>query len=846
MFLASLSMQAHEHIRQFLADLPFDPDPFQISALRSLAEGRSVVVTAPTGAGKTVIAEGAIAAVVPTGRRAFYTTPIKALSNQKFSDLRLAYGDDSVGLLTGDNVINGDAPIVVMTTEVLRNMIYEGSRALDTLGVVILDEVHYLADRSRGSVWEEVIIHLSQAVPLVCLSATIANPDEFTDWIRARRGPTDLVVERIRPVPLTTMFMWRDRYEGGSSVMMPMFGRDGRPNTTITRMMQSSKTRHRRLSTPRRTDVVEHLASHGLLPVIYFLFSRKGCDQTAQQIAHSSLQLTTADERVEIRATVERRTAHVGEQDLAVLGYASWLSVLERGAAAHHAGLVPAFKETIEELFLRGLVKVVAATETLALGINMPARTVVLDSLSKFTGEGHELLQPSDFTQLTGRAGRRGIDTEGTAVVLYSPYVPFDRATGIAGSGSNPLRSSFSPTYNMAVNLIARYSETAATELLAASFANFARGARNDQLAENLLERQSDLATFREAAACDRGDIWEFYDGSTRPETPILDRHSLQPGAVISFASETFLLANRSWGGGHPKLEFIDETGRRPAMRSADLPRSAVLVGFFAMPRPVRVSDPAYRTEVAGMLEAYVPEGEPRPLFLGADANDIASCPDLDMHIAWADRARRVQREIERLERRMARTEPDDIVSRFTGLRNVLAEMGYVDGWHLTDRGRSLRRLYNELDLLLAETIRSGVLDDLEPPEFAAAVSLFTFETRGGDVAPIQHAAFIQPVVERVEALHDTIISIENTHGLDEQRRIDVGFVDVIHGWASGHDLDEIFDDDDVRAGDFVRASRQLLDLLRQIRDGFDAHRQVASMSIHAIDRGIVEVGGFG
>ncbi len=839
-------MQAHEHIRRFLADLPFDPDPFQIDALHSLGEGRSVVVTAPTGAGKTVVAEGAIAAAVGMGSRAFYTTPIKALSNQKFADLRSVYGDDSVGLLTGDNVINGDAAIVVMTTEVLRNMIYEGSQALDALGVVILDEVHYLADRSRGSVWEEVIIHLSQAVPLVCLSATIANPDEFTEWIRARRGSTDLVVERTRPVPLTTMFMWRDRYEGGSSVMVPMFGKDGRPNSTISKMMQSSKTRHRRLSTPRRTDIVEHLASDGLLPVIYFLFSRKGCDQTAQQIAHSSLRLTSADERTQIRAIVERRTEHLGEQDLAVLGYSGWLSVLERGAAAHHAGLVPAFKETVEELFLRGLVKVVAATETLALGINMPARTVVLDSLSKFTGEGHELLQPSDFTQLTGRAGRRGIDSEGTAVVLYSPYVPFDRATGIAGAGSNPLRSSFSPTYNMAVNLIARYSETDATELLAASFANFARGERTDQLATNLRDRQSDLATFREAAACERGDIWEFYDGSTHLQAPVLDRQSLQPGAVVSFASETFLLANRSWGGGHPKLEFIDETGRRSSMRSADLPRSAMLIGFFPMPRPVRVSDPAYRSEVAGMLEAYIPEEEATPLFLGADADDIAACPDLDKHIAWADRARRIQRDIERLERRLARTEPDDVVSRFTGLRSVLAEIGYVDGWKLTDRGRSLRTLYNELDLLLAESIRSGVFDDLEPPEFAAAASLFTFETRGGDVAPIPHAVFIQPILEQVEALHGTIIDIERSHGLDEQRQVDAGFVDVIHGWASGHDLDEIFDDDDVRAGDFVRASRQLLDLLRQIRDGFAAHREVASASIRAIDRGIVEVGGIG
>ncbi len=835
-------MPAHHLITAFLEDLPFDPDPFQVEALRSFADGNSVVVTAPTGSGKTVVAEGAIEMVIATGQRAFYTTPIKALSNQKFNDLRETYGDGAVGLLTGDNVINGDASIVVMTTEVLRNMIYQDSLALKRLGVVILDEVHYLADRSRGSVWEEVIIHLPRTIPLVCLSATIANPEEFTEWIRSRRGPTDLVVEHTRPVPLTTMFMWRDRYKGGSSVMLPMFVRNGKPNPAIAKLVHSSRNRHRRLSTPRRTEVVEHLVELGLLPAIYFVFSRQGCDQTAQQIAQAGFPLTTAAEREEIRAVVERRTGHLGAQDLAVLGYAGWLAMLERGAGAHHAGLVPAFKETVEELFLRGLVKVVAATETLALGINMPARTVVLDSLSKFTGEGHELLQPSDFTQLTGRAGRRGMDREGTAVVLYSPYIPFDRVSAIAGTGANPLRSSFSPTYNMAVNLIAKYRESEATDLLAASFANFSRGARTEQLAETLAGLQSDLATFREAAACERGDIWEVVGDARRPATPALDRTSLMPGTVVSLGSETLLLANRSWGGGQPRLVMIDATGRRSSVRSTDLPRSALVVGVLAMPQPVRVSDAAYRSEVAAMLEAFVPDQDPRPLYVDAETDGVLGCPDLDAHLAWAQRARRTQRDIERLERRLARTGPDDVVARFGALHRVLEKFGYVDGWALTDRGASLRTLYNELDLLLAESIRTGVFDGLDPAQFAAAVSLFTFETRGKDVPPPPHAPFIHEIVERVDTLHDEIIATEQANGIDEQRRVDAGLVDAIHAWASGHDLADVFEDDDVRAGDFVRESRQLLDLLRQIRDGFDAHRSIAGEAIRMIDRGIVAV----
>jgi ATP-dependent RNA helicase HelY len=590
--------------------------------------------------------------------------------------------------------------------------------------------------------------------------------------------------------------------------------------------------------------VVEHLSNEGLLPAIYFVFSRKGCDQLARQIAQAGFALTNSEEREEIRAVIDRRTVDLDKTDLAVLGFDSWRSVVERGAAAHHAGLIPAFKETVEELFLRGFVKVVAATETLALGINMPARTVVIDSLSKFTGESHELLQPSDFTQLTGRAGRRGIDSAGTAVVLFSPYVPFDRATGIAGAGSNPLRSSFTPSYNMTVNLIARYPKEEATGLLKASFANFSDQSRSDKLVESLDDRRRDVVTFQKAAVCDRGDIWSFYDGSRRPQGPAVDRQALQPGAVVALADTTFVLANRSWGGGQPKLVFVDGRGRRSTMRSVDLPPTAMVVGSVNLPRPIRVSDERYRTEVAGLLETFVPDHPPKPLFVSDDEGGIAVCPDLEKHIAWVDRARRAQRDVERLERRVARVSTDDVVERFEALRGVLIDLGYVRDWTLTDRGQSLRRLYNELDLLLAETLRSGTLEELDGPEFAAAVSLFTFETRGGEAPSLPHAAFMLPVGSAIGAIHEKVLAAESAHGLDEQRLPDPGLVDVIHGWTLGHGLEDIFEEDEVGAGDFVRAARQVLDLLRQIRDGYGTYRQVASEAITAIDRGIVQSGG--
>ena len=824
----------------FFAALAFTPDPFQIDALHAVAEDRSVVVTAPTGAGKTLIAEGAIAVMAALGKRAFYTTPIKALSNQKFNDLVAQRGEADVGLLTGDNVINGDAPVVVMTTEVLRNMIYEGSPALEGLGTVVLDEVHYLADRQRGSVWEEIIIHLDPSVPIVCLSATIANPEEFTDWVRSRRGPTDLIVEVSRPVPLTSMYMWKDRHLNGGVDMLPVFGSNGRANTAISKLLGRSQSRYRRFSTPRRTEVAEYLRGAGLLPAIYFVFSRKGCDQAAEQVAAAGLELTDVDDRTRIRTIVDRHVAHLSPDDLAVLGFERWRSVLERGAAAHHAGLIPAFKETVEELFVEGLIQFVAATETLALGINMPAKTVVLESLSKFNGETHELLQPSDYTQLTGRAGRRGIDTEGTAVVLHSSYVPFERVSGIAAAGANPLRSSFAPTYNMSVNLIARYDTETAHRLLTASFANFADTYRTEALVENLEERRRDLATFRDAAACERGDIWVFTDRPDTTISPHVRAAILTPGSVLDISGTLSVILGRSWGGNRPRLELTDASGQKRTVQSRDLPRGTMIVGTLALPDPIRVSDRHYRNEVAEGLASFIPRDEPQTVFDITDSTGIDTCPDLDDHLRWVGRVRRAERDIRRLERRIQRSSSNDVAAEFDRLTAVLEHRGYTKGWALTPKGHQLRRLYNELDLLLAESLAAHTFVDLDPAEFAAIASIFTYESRGGDVPQMPHAAFAARPLEAVLETWEELSDLESSEGLTPMRPPDVGIIDTIFGWASGFDLDEIFDQEDLRAGDFVRSTRQLLDLLRQIRDGFPPYREVATIAITSIDRGIV------
>lgn len=449
--------------------------------MAAIDDGDNVLVSAPTGSGKTVVAEHAVAAALAQGRRCFYTTPIKALSNQKFNDLREQVGADQVGLLTGDHSIIPEAPVVVMTTEVLRNMIYARSGGLDDLGWVVLDEVHFLQDAYRGPVWEEVLISAPPTVRFVCLSATISNADELGEWITSLRGTTQVVVEHTRPVQLDALMLVGDRHAEDDH-LVPLVV-DGRPNPEGRRFDAEQRVRHQRgkppprqrsrFRTPRRWQVAERLGEERLLPSLYFIFSRAGCDDAARRYLESGRRLTDPEQRSRIREIAEARTSTIAESDLEALGYGEWLQTLQHGAAAHHAGMIPAFREAVEQCFIEGLLSLVFATETLALGINMPARSVVIERLTKFNGDTHEFLSPAQFTQLTGRAGRRGLDEHGTAVVLWSPFVTFAQVATLAASRDFPLRSSFRPTYNMTANLVRRYDRADAHRVLASSFAQF-------------------------------------------------------------------------------------------------------------------------------------------------------------------------------------------------------------------------------------------------------------------------------------------------------------------------------------------------------------------------------------
>ncbi|WP_374610616.1 DEAD/DEAH box helicase, partial [Gordonia sp. (in: high G+C Gram-positive bacteria)] len=483
----------------FTSRLAFRLDDFQRRACEALEGGHGVLVCAPTGAGKTIVGEFAVHLALAGGSKCFYTTPIKALSNQKYNDLVAVHGHESVGLLTGDSSINPDAPVVVMTTEVVRNMIYAESRALDGLSHVVMDEVHFLADRFRGAVWEEVILHLEPSVRVVSLSATVSNAEEFGDWIQTVRGDTSVIVDEHRPVPLSQHMLVGQRlfdlFDPADTGPARKAGTRPRVNPELKRQIrhrilmadderESSRGRGRgRGGAPRRRDgrgpalsrpnLVTRLDREGLLPAIGFIFSRVGCDAALAQCLRSGISLLTPAEIGEVDAIVDRHLTELAPADLDVLGVHEWREGLRRGLASHHAGMLPTFRHTVEELFVRGLVRMVFATETLALGINMPARSVVLERLVKYNGESHVDLTPGEFTQLTGRAGRRGIDVEGHAVVVWTPEVVPEEVAGLAGARTFPLRSSFSPEYNMAVNLLGRLGLDGARELLHRSFAQF-------------------------------------------------------------------------------------------------------------------------------------------------------------------------------------------------------------------------------------------------------------------------------------------------------------------------------------------------------------------------------------
>ncbi|MEM7142299.1 MAG: DEAD/DEAH box helicase [Actinomycetota bacterium] len=819
----------------------FTLDRFQLEAFDHLDAGRSVLVSAPTGSGKTMVAEHAIDRALSERRRAFYTTPIKALSNQKYRDLAARIGPSRVGLLTGDNAINADADIVVMTTEVLRNMLYEG-RDLDDLDVVVLDEVHYLEDSFRGPVWEEVILHLPLHVRLVCLSATVSNGDEVGGWLESVRGPTGVVVETTRPVELTNLYAVGDR-RGERLHVIPTIV-DGKANAEGHRFdpdLRRGRNDRRKgkrppWQTPNRLEVLDHLEERDLLPLIWFVFSRRGCDDAAASLVRAGARYTDREESDRIREIADERLAGLDAADLALLDTSAWLERLQRGVASHHAGLVPAFKETVEVCFAEGLVRVVFATETLALGVNLPARSVVIDKLSKFTGEHHELLTPAQFTQLTGRAGRRGIDDRGHAIVPWSPFTQFDQVASLAGSRAFRLRSAFRPTYNMAVNLLQRQEPEAARALLARSFAQYQADANVVRVENRLLRERAKLEELRAEVEERFGD-----DPEPEPEADadaIADAVSrLRPGDVILDADgDRLAVLGVSWRkGGRARLRFVGQRAQEVRLEMADLTEVPVTVGRIDLPQPMAPERIDYRDDVAGRLRR-VRHSNNRATRRAKARNDPRAA------------LARVEQEVRHLERRATR-DKGTIARRFDATCEVLRDLGHLDGWTVTAAGETLGRLYHESDLLVAQALLGGALDGLEPPALASLVSCFTYEHRRPTPPPEPWfpAKAAKQRFRDIERMARDLAGLEQHHGLPQTRAPEAGFAPIAHAWAAGEELATLLaQDEDMTPGDFVRNIKQLIDLLRQLGDiaPDPGTARSARRAADAIHRGVVAISG--
>lgn len=798
-YALSRQQRRQPRLQEFAANLSFDLDPFQRAACGALDEGRSVLVAAPTGAGKTVVAEYAVyLAMQSADEKVFYTTPIKALSNQKYQEFVDTWGARNVGLLTGDTNINSSARIVVMTTEVLRNMLYADSPLLDRLAYVVMDEVHYLADRFRGAVWEEVIIHLPEAVRLVSLSATVSNAEEFGDWLQAVRGDTDVIVSEQRPVPLEQHVL-----VGGK--LVDLFDSSGqaathRVNPELQRLARAGgrsirgRSERGRRGSDRgrfhqgaqgagridRPDVVALLHSKHLLPAIVFIFSRAGCDQAVRQVLRSGIRLTDTAERDEIRAIVEERARMLRDDDLAVLGYWEWLEGLQRGVAAHHAGMLPTFKEIVEDLFQRKLLKVVFATETLALGVNMPARSVVLEKLEKFNGEARVPITPGEYTQLTGRAGRRGIDVEGHSVIQWVDGLDPEAVASLASRRSYPLNSSFSPTYNMAVNLVDQFGRERTRQVLELSFAQFQADRAVVDLARTLRKQEDSMAGFEKAMQCHLGDFGEY--------------------AAM----------------------------RR---RISDLERQQ------AKGNPTHAQRERMQRELAAERKRL-------------RAHPCHGCAEREQHARWAERWWRLKRDHDDLSRQI-RTRTGQVAKRFDRVAEVLEQLGYLEsdgngGLASTAAGRTLKRIYGERDLLVAESLRRGLWDGLDVAGIAAMAAALVYEPRRDD----RGMQFRLPkgpfrlAFDRTTDAWSELDDVERDHRLPGTEQPSPALASAMHAWARGAALASVLSETELAAGDFVRLAKQVIDLLDQVSIVADADLgATARAAIDAVRRGVVAYG---
>ena len=933
----------------FEKNLGFPLDDFQQSACRSVESGRAVLVAAPTGAGKTVVGEFGIYLALRKRLKAFYTTPIKALSNQKYHDFVREYGEETVGLLTGDTSINAEAPVLVMTTEVLRNMLYADSPALEGLGYVILDEVHYLADRFRGAVWEEAIIHLPEHVTVISLSATVSNVEEFGAWLDTVRGGTDVIVSEHRPVPLWQHMLvgnqivdlftpdpeekrasgarratkrprkdadehtapagmrlnpqlkqlrpgyGADRGYRGRGGKRERFRRTRKHHSTAQTFEDSRRTPHAAQDNPlrphriSRPEMVRTLDKAGLLPAICFIFSRAGCDGAVTQCIDADLMLTTDEQQRTIRAYIAEATAHLDTRDLNTLGYYEWREGLLRGIAAHHAGMLPLFKETVETLFTTGLIKLVFATETLALGINMPARTVILEKLTKYNGETHVDITPGEYTQLTGRAGRRGIDIEGHAVIAWRPNTTAAHVASLASTRTYPLNSSFRPTYNMAANLIAAYGAERTRKILESSFAQFQADKSVVGVAARVRKNENALAGYHESMRCHLGDFAEYF--ALRRDISALEkkaektnqRHArtqahqsiqeLLPGDIIHIPTGRLhgyaVVTTRAESNTDPRIGILTEDAHTRTATPRDFEGIIDPVSRIKLPKRLTLKTPKERRDTASRMRQALIDHKPpretkhrtiteRPNGLQEQLETLRTkmrnhpchgCSERETHARWAERWYKLNSDTDGLRRQIARR-TNTIAHVFNRIAQLLTSYGYVnratDGeLTLTSTGQSLRRIYGDKDLLTCLCLEAGFLNTLDPAAIAATIAALTYQ---GKRDTIEHLPrYPHPSLrESITTINRELARLnasEEEHKLPQTPACDFGLVEPIYAWARGAHLAKALENTDLTAGDFVRWAKQVIDSLDQIThiNGINADlRARCEKAIILIRRGVI------
>ncbi len=735
-------------------EFPFELDDFQKEACKCIENKESVVVCAPTGAGKTVIAEFAIQCALKNDERIFYTTPLKALSNQKFNDFSQKYGADKVGLLTGDSSFNRNAQIVVMTTEVFRNMLYctnfgSISDNMQKVRYVVLDEVHYMNDEQRGTVWEESIIYCPTDVQIIALSATVANADKLTEWINTVHSKTKLINTDFRPVPLRYYYFDSSQ----PNTILPLLS----PGGLLNKKIRPEKKEFRRGPRGRAQqkshvkDVVRNLYEKDMLPAIYFTFSRKKCDEQMEKCA--SLCLVTKQEQEEIKRIIDE---YIAENPY--LYKNKHIEFLLQGVASHHAGLLPSWKVLVEKLFQKGLIKVVFATETLAAGINMPARSTVISSISKRTDDGHRMLTASEFLQMSGRAGRRGMDEVGYVTIVGTPFQSPQEVADLVLSDANPLESRFAPSYSMVLNLLQRFTLDEAKELILKSFGYFSSNSRligltTQQELNN--EKIKEVSEFRCWCKLTNKDLQEYNK------------------------VRNIYVQNRQIA----KTIRKQEKGKhRP------LPPEAI----------------AFEQTVKEQLNKM-------------HSFNCDTCKLYKKHMKSLDLLERYQKRGEQLAKEID-NQRDIFWNKFLSHRNVLSIYGYLQDDFPTDKGKTASQIRSENELFLAEIIFSGVLDNLTPAELASVICAITTEDMRADMySQLPLSQKVRKTLNKIKDIRRKLERVQNENNVDDCMYINSFYCALIEMWANGAEWDEIINQVEMGEGDIVRCFKRVVDVLRQL-----------------------------